>query len=598
MRERKVFFNMGLGYLRVKVSTAFDAIPIKNAKVRIYDADDLVKELKTDISGRTEIIALYAPDVEHTLKPGDKGPYYSIYTVVVMANGYRKLTVKGVQIFDTEKAILPVHMEPLADPLPDDRSIEISIPPDQLHAPRGHMPGKPHGGDPLHRRFEVVIPDFITVHLGAPSATASNVRIAFSDYIKNVASSEIYPSWPREALIANILAQISFALNRVFTEWYPSRGLPFHITNSTTYDQAFVHGRNIFGNISEIVDTIFNIFIRRRGHLEPFFAQFCNGTTVTCPGMSQWGTVDLAEQGMDAFEILLQYYPPDIELVETDLIEGITESFSGTPLREGDQSDDVRLMQLFLNRIRTNYPALPLISNPNGTFDTDTSNAVRAFQQIFEQPVDGVIGRGTWFKIVQIFVAVKKLADMNSEGVIIGAGKTPPTSVLRLGSQGADVGRLQFMLDFIALFYEEIPTVIRNSAFDTITEEAVMAFQRFFGLTADGVVGPGTWEMLYIIYNGILEFVVMPGGTENPAPEFPGDLLSEGSDGGDVMLMQRYLNFIFGERPDYTPLVEDGIFGPITREAVMKFQSEAGIGVDGIIGPITWNAIVDAYRSM
>jgi len=314
--------------------------------------------------------------------------------------------------------------------------------------------------------------------------------------------------------------------------------------------------------------------------------------------MSQWGTVGLAEQGLDAFEILLRFYPQDIELIESNLIAGVTEPYPGTPLREGDQNESVLRFQLFLNRIRTNYPSIPLISDPNGVYGAETADAVRAFQQIFDLPVDGVVGRSTWLKIIYIYVAVKKLADMNSEGLIIGIGKTPPTVVLRLGSKGADVGRLQFLLDYIALFYEEIPTVIRSSAFDSITEEAVMAFQRFFGLTADGVVGPATWNMLYNVYNGILDFVVMPGGTENPAPEYPGTPLREGARGENVILMQRYLNFIFSDRPDYTPLAEDGIFGPKTRAAVMEFQRGAGIGVDGIIGPITWRAIVDAYRSM
>lgn len=203
------------------------------------------------------------------------------------------------------------------------------------------------------------IPQFITVHLGTPGQNARNVSIGFPDYIKNVASSEIYPTWPESALRANIYAQTSFALNRVYTEWYRSRGYAFDITNSTQYDQAYLYGRDIFGNISQIVDEIFNDYLRRPGTLEPFFAQFCNGTTVTCRGLSQWGSVTLANQGMTPYEILTYYYGEELEIVRDAPVQSIMESYPGIPLRIGSSGNDVRNVQLRLNRIGRNYPLIP-----------------------------------------------------------------------------------------------------------------------------------------------------------------------------------------------------------------------------------------------
>ncbi|MBO5005809.1 MAG: peptidoglycan-binding protein, partial [Clostridia bacterium] len=254
-----------------------------------------------------------------------------------------------------------------------------------------------------------VIPENITVHLGAPSSDAPNVTVSFPDYIKNVASSEIYPTWPENALRANIYAQISFALNRIYTEYYRSRGYDFDITNSTAIDQSFVYGRDIFDNISEIVDDIFNDYIVRGGFVEPLFALYCDGTTVTCDGLSQWGSVDLAEQGYIPYDILRYYYGDDINIVMDAPVENIDQSYPSVPLSLGSAGNDVRTVQTRLNRISANYPAIPKISNPNGIFSSETDAAVRKFQEIFSLTADGIVGKATWYRIQSIYNAVKKL---------------------------------------------------------------------------------------------------------------------------------------------------------------------------------------------
>ena len=260
------------------------------------------------------------------------------------------------------------------------------------------------------------VPEFITVHLGPASQSAENVTVSFPDYIKNVASSEIYPTWELSALRANILAQISFALNRVYTEYYVSRGYPFQITSTTATDQKFIKGRNIFDNIDRLVDDIFNDYIRRQGFVEPLAARFCNGTTVTCDGLSQWGSQELAQQGLDSMAILRRYYGNDIELVVDAPVQGLQNSYPGSPLRRGAAGPDVVVVQTELNRIGQNYPAIPKIQPVDGVFGQQTEEAVRRFQEIFGLTADGVVGKATWYRLVSLYVGVNRLSELVSEG--------------------------------------------------------------------------------------------------------------------------------------------------------------------------------------
>lgn len=344
--------------------------------------------------------------------------------------------------------------------------------------------------------FVPYIPENITVHLGAPSAAAANVTVPFVDYVKNVASSEVYPTWDDSALTANILAIISFALNRVYTEFYRSQGYNFDITSSTAIDQKFINGRNYFGSISRIVDSIFSNYLRRQGFIEPLAAKFCNGTTVTCEGLSQWGSQNLAQQGLNSVQILRRYYGNNIEIVTNAPVRGYVPSYSGTPLRRGSQGPDVVQMQVMLNRIGQNYPAIPRVT-ADGIFGQQTENAVRAFQRIFNLTEDGIVGKSSWYQMVRLYVGVTRLAELESEGQRFAGISWQAPASLQSGSSGQSVRQLQYMLNVVAQFVNSIPTVAEDGIFGEATQNAVRAFQRFAGLTVDGVVGPATWNALY-----------------------------------------------------------------------------------------------------
>ena len=288
-----------------------------------------------------------------------------------------------------------------------------------------------------------IIPETITVHLGAPDSTAQNVTLPFLDYVTNVASSEIYPTWPENAIRANIYAQISFALNRIYTQYYRSRGYDFDITNSTAIDQSFVQGRDIFDNVREIAGEIFDSYVRRRGSVEPLFAAYCDGVEVTCNGLSQWGSVDLANRGLSPYEILTTYYGDDIDIVTDVPVMGLDVSVPVFPLRVGNVGDDVRTVQIRLNRIAQNYPAIPKIVQTDGIFVEDTEAAVRAFQEIFNLTPDGVVGRGTWFAIQAIYAGVKRLNELDSEGIRLEEITKQFPEVLRQGDSGTGVLSLQ-----------------------------------------------------------------------------------------------------------------------------------------------------------
>ena len=331
------------------------------------------------------------------------------------------------------------------------------------------------------------IPETITVHLGAPSSNAPNVTLPFADYIKNVASSEIYPTWPEAALRANILAQISFALNRVYTEYYRSRGYPFDITNSTAIDQSFVNNRDIFENISRIVDDIFNNYLRRQGSIEPLFAAYCDGIEVQCPGLSQWGSVTLANQGFTPYEILTNYYGNDIDIVRNTPVQGLEESYPGIALRLGNSGNEVRTAQLRLNRIGQNYPSIPRIANPDGVFDRQTETAVQEFQRIFNLSPDGIVGRATWYSIARIYAAVKRLSELRSEGVSLEDVTYLQDVELNEGDTGIGVRELQYFLQFIGYFNNAVPPVQIDGIFGPGTRQSLEAFQRNYGIPVTGV---------------------------------------------------------------------------------------------------------------
>jgi len=340
------------------------------------------------------------------------------------------------------------------------------------------------------------VPEQITVHLGPPDSNAANVTLPFTDYVKNVASSEIYPTWDESALRANILAIISFALNRVYTEFYRSRGYNFEITNSTAYDQAFVNGRNTFENIDAIVDDIFNNYLRRPGFVEPLAAKFCNGTTVTCEGLSQWGSQNLAEQGYNSVDILRTYYGDNIEIVTNAPVQGLVQSYPGTALRRGSTGPNVVVVQTSLNRVGQNYPAIPKISPVDGIFGSQTENAVRRFQEIFGLTPDGVVGRATWYALVRLYVGVTSLAELRSQGQQFYNISWNYGGALQQGSQGQEVRQLQYMLQVLSSVIPAIPPVEVDGIFGPATRASVLAAQRYFGLPQSGAVDEQTWLRL------------------------------------------------------------------------------------------------------
>ena len=351
------------------------------------------------------------------------------------------------------------------------------------------------------------VPQSITVHLGPPGANAENVTVSFPDYVKNVASSEIYPTWEPAAIRANVLAIISFALNRVYTEYYPSRGYPFNITSSTAYDQKFIKGRSIFENISQVVDSIFTSYIRRIGFVEPLAAKFCNGTTTTCDGLSQWGSQAMAEQGADSITILRSYYGDNIEIVTNAPVMGIRYSYPGAPVRLGDRGEAVLRIQTMLNRISRDYPAIPKVQPVDGIFGEGTEQAVIKFQQIFSLTPDGIVGSATWYKLVFLYVGVLDLAELVSEGQTFYANAIPLefSDVVAPGDTGEEVRVIQYLLSVVSEFYSNVPPVAVDGVYGPATRKAVIAVQQMAGLPQDGVVGEQTWQALYRLYAGIAD---------------------------------------------------------------------------------------------
>jgi len=394
--------------------------------------------------------------------------------------------------------------------------------------------------------------------------------------------------------VANILAQITFTLNRLFTEWYRSRGKTYDITNHTGFDQYFVYGRDIFERLGRIVDQIFNNFLKRAGRAEPYFSIYYDGRKASCCGMSQWGSQGLALRGYTPIQILRTYYPKDIDIYESTNFANHQESYPGYPLREGSSGEPVRTLQVYLNRISGDF-WMPNVGRPDGVFGRSTRESVIAFQRIFNLVPDGVVGRITWYQLVRIYVAVKKLAELNSEGKRIGIGNTPPTAVISLNARGENVVELQFLINYISQFYSSIPYVPQDGVFRQATRQSVIAFQNAFGLTADGVVGPATWRRLYEVFHNI-QGTAKPPPPPDDIPPFPGVPMRVGDRGSAITLMQNYLNVIRQHYPNIPALTADGIFGPITQSAVLAFQTQFGLTTDGVIGSETWYKIVEVYN--
>ena len=431
------------------------------------------------------------------------------------------------------------------------------------------------------------VPEYITVHLGTPDQPARNVTVPFLEYIQNVASSELFPTWPENALRANIYAQVSFALNRIYTEWYRSRGYDFDITNSTAYDQAFVDGRDIFENVANLVNEQFDRYLARPGYIQPLFAAYCDGRRVQCDGLSQWGTVPLAEQGLSPYEILTRFYGNELD-IRTAPVLPLQQSYPGTPLQIGTVSNAVQTIQTRLNRISNNYPAIPKIYPVNGVYDIDTQNAVRAFQSIFNLSPDGIVGPATWAQITSVYNAVLRLAELNAVGITLQDVSRDLPNVLNEGMRGDAIRLLQLLLAIVGTFNESLPVIAVDGIFGPDTKNAVIAFQNFAGLTPDGIVGAATWNALLDAYRQIRR--TQPQAEEDlPFP--PETALVLGSQSNDVALLQGYLNRVAQSYPDIPTVPQTGYFGEQTRAAVLAYQQLFGYPATGNVSPFLFYRI-------
>ena len=443
-----------------------------------------------------------------------------------------------------------------------------------------------------------IIPETIVVHLGAPDSDAENITVSFTDYIKNVASSEIYPTWPEQALRANILAQISVALNRVYTQFYRSRGYDFDITSSPAYDQTFVYQRDIFANVSKIVDEMFDSYIRKSGNIEPLYAEFCDGEEVSCNGLEQWGSVALAEDGLNYTEILKRYYGNDIDIVTNVPVGNIPPTYPTVTLSEGDTGSDVELLQRRLNRISANFPGIPKITPADGFFGKSTTDAVKKFQEVFGLTPDGLVGRATWTEVQAAYNAVKRLYAVDSEGLKLEDLDTRYSTELGMGDRGDGVLSVQYFLNYISLFIPSVLATDYDGAYGPSTAAAVRSFQKTYNLPETGIVNRETWDRIESVYYDIVSELDTNSNRIRIYP-YPGRVISLGSEGDDVRILQQYLNFIANTYTAIPKLNVDGIFGASTAAAVSEFKRIFNVpgNLERVNAP-TWNSISSVYDDL
>lgn len=405
--------TQSLGSLKVRTTTA-GFTPVENATVSISQAstpDTVLAEVKTDASGLTGEIELPAPSPDYSLTPSAQQPYAE-YTIRILSEGFSPVTVQNAEIFPSVTALQEATLRTVTGA---EGELYV-IPPHTLY---GDYPPKIAEAEVKETGesgeivlTNVVVPEFVIVHDGPPTDTsAANHYVRFRDYIKNVASSEIYSTWPESTITANVLAILSFTLNRVFTEWYRNQGFNFTITSSTAFDHKWIPGRNIFSNIGLIVDQIFNNYLSRPNVKQPILTQYCDGYKVQCPNwMTQWGSKDLGEQGQSAIDILRHFYGNSIFINTANEVSGVPSSWPGANLSIGASGGNVRTIQSQLNKISEKYTLIPKLA-VNGQYNDQTANAVKIFQQTFDLPATGIVDLPTWYKLSGIYVAVSRIAE-------------------------------------------------------------------------------------------------------------------------------------------------------------------------------------------
>ena len=622
---------MSSGILRVQSFTSRLAAPLGFVDVTV-SGQNFSTTFQTDAQGNAPDIRVEAPDRSYSLNQHSAVRPYALCRLQASKPGWLGLELNDIQIFDGQTTLAQLEMLP--------GSSENPQVPTAPHAPLfegggGSGPAPESADTPSKILRQVVIPETITVHLGRPAASARNVTVSFRHYIANVASSEVYPTWPENALRANIHAQISLALNRIYTEWYRSRGYDFDITNSTSYDQYFVYKRTIFEVMERLTGEIFNTYVQKGGSAEPYYTEYCDGKSVSCPGMKQWGTVALANSGYSPLQILRYYYGSDIAIRRTQNIAAVQQtvkrfqrqfgltadgvvgratwykisliyasvkklaeltsegepsgsgvssgSWGGAVLREGSTGVPVEQVQFWLNVLAQFDARIPAVT-VDGVFGTATTRAVKAFQSAYGLVSDGVVGKATWQAIYGAYQNME--SDLNNNSY--------PGTPLRLGSEGVAVRQVQFWLRVAADNYIALEGVSVDGAFGSATRQAVLSFQDYFSLTADGVVGLQTWNKLYTVFLAVANNLLGPN--EKPG-DFPGTL-REGSTGTAVRELQYYLYLLGTYYSGLSPVAVDGIFGSRTTAAVKAWQRINDLTVDGVVGRTTWNSIWQQARRL
>ena len=440
-----------------------------------------------------------------------------------------------------------------------------------------------------------IVPNNITIHLGAPDEDARNITVPFTDYIANVTSSEIYPTWPRNAIIANMYAITSFAMNRIYNEWYRSKGYNFDITSSPIYDQTYIENRSTYSNINDIAQDIFDNYVVKGNQVQPYFTKYCDGRVTTCDGLSQWGTVTLAKQGKTPLEILRTYYGNDINIKYDAPVGDTTEGYPGYEVGLGSAGNPVQAIQRDLRRIRQNYPAIPDISTNVGIYDEDTVAAVKKFQEIFGLPVTGIVDKATWYKIKYIYTSVKKLSDLYSEGLSTEEATFLYTDELKYGDTGIEVEYIHYFLDALAFLDEDIPRLPTNSIYTNNTITMVKAFQEKYNLPVTGIFTYRDWNVLQTAYNQILKS--FPAEYQDYINElYPDYFLTRGTTGSDVRRFQKFLLAICKFDKSIPGVRVNGIFDELTEKSVKKLQQDYGFEINGIVGPLLWRKVVELSK--
>lgn len=440
-----------------------------------------------------------------------------------------------------------------------------------------------------------IVPNNITVHLGEPDENVRNITIPFTDYISNVATSELYPTWPKNALIANIYTIISFAMNRIYNEWYRSKGYNFDITSSPKYDQTYKEGRSTYENIDDIVNDIFDNYVVKENQIQPYFTRYCDGRVTKCDGFSQWGSVTLANQGKTPLEILKNYYGNDISIKYNAPVGDLSQGYPGYSISLGNAGNPVLATQRDLRRIRKNYPAIPNITNTLGIYDEETENAVKTFQEIFNLPVTGIVDKATWYKIKYVYTSVKKLSDLYSEGLTLDEATFLYTDELKYGDTGIEVEYVHYFLDALAFLDNDIPRLKTNSIYSENTITMVKAFQKKYNLPVTGIFTYRDWLILQNAYDKILKS--FPQEYQDYVDElYPDYFLVRGSTGDDVKRLQKFLLAICRYDKSIPGIRVNGTFDELTEKSVKKVQSDYGFDINGIVGPLLWKKLVELSK--